>query len=58
MAGLNIWVRGLIVTTIRVVSYTIRDTCISIRIPPEEGDPKTPAFAGKVILDFECIIQY
>ena len=31
--------------------------CISIRIPPEKGCPQSSVFAGKVIRNFECIIE-
>ena len=45
--------------TIRDVSYMIMGTCISIRIPPEEGVSRTLlAFARKVIRNFACIIQH
>ena len=56
---LAMYLRGLGVPTIRDASYMIMEKCISIGIPPEVGGaPKTPAFARKVILNFECIIQY
>ena len=45
------------VADLRDVTYGAVGPCISIRIPPEEGHPQSPVFAGKVIRDFECIIE-
>ena len=41
-----------ILSTIRDASCMIMERCGSIPMPPEEGDPIAPTFAGKVILDF------
>ena len=58
MATLDIRVCFLLLSAIRDVPYMIREICISIHIPQEEGDLMKSAFAGKVLLNFECIIQY
>ena len=52
MAQLAMSLRGLGETTIRDVSYKIRERYFSIRFPPEEGHPQTPAFAESVIRNF------
>ena len=56
MARLTICLQRIIQNAIRDVSFLIRELCGSICITPEVGAPTTPAFAGKVVLNFEFII--
>ena len=57
IAKLSITMSGLREADLRDVTYGVMGACISIRIPPEKGNPQSPVFAVKVIRNFECIIE-
>ena len=57
IAKLAMPLSGLREAYLRDVSYGAMGTCISICILLEEEHPQPPVFAGKVIRNFECIIE-
>ena len=58
MPRLSLCLERIMRIAIGDVSFMIRELCGSIRMTPGVGAPTSPAFARKVILNFEFIIQY